>query len=105
MGAEERKSQNRRNRRRAICAAAAIACAALLAQVVPAGAHIERASYWPNPGPDTSVNPPAGGAVPQVRSVFTALDPGQPGTTRVVCQDRYPTPPNTSRLKKRLKRA
>ena len=49
-------------------------------------AHIERASYWPDPAPDTSVNPPAGGAVPAVRSLYTALDARPPGDTRVVCQ-------------------
>ena len=48
-------------------------------------AHIERASYWPDPAPDNSVTPPAGGAVPAVRPIDTALDSGQPGTTRVVC--------------------
>jgi hypothetical protein len=49
-------------------------------------AHIERASYWPDPAPDTSVTPPAGGAVPAVRSVYTALDTKPPGDTRIVCQ-------------------
>jgi len=29
-----------------------------------AAAHIERASYWPDPAPDCSVNPCAGGALP-----------------------------------------
>jgi Right handed beta helix region len=51
-----------------------------------ASAHIERASYWPDPAPDSSVNPPAGGAVPAVRSLYTALDTKPPGDTRVVCQ-------------------
>jgi parallel beta helix pectate lyase-like protein len=62
--------------------------AAVLAVLVPAVAfaHIERASYWPDPAPDTSVTPPAGGSVPPVRGLFTALDGNQPGTTRVVCQ-------------------
>jgi hypothetical protein len=49
-------------------------------------AHVERASYWPDPAPDTSVNPPAGGSVPAVRKVFSALNKKAPGTTRVVCQ-------------------
>jgi hypothetical protein len=48
-------------------------------------AHVERASYWPDPAPDTSVNPPAGGSVPAVRSLFSALNKKAPGTTRVVC--------------------
>jgi len=48
--------------------------------------HIERASYWPNPGADTSVKPAAGGAVPAIRSLGTALNKKKPGITRVVCQ-------------------
>src|SRR5262249_21355792 len=49
-------------------------------------AHIERASYWPNPAPDTSVHPAAGGSVPAVRKLFSALDKKKPGATRVVCE-------------------
>ncbi len=49
-------------------------------------AHIERASYWPDPGADTSVNPPAGGSVPAVRPLGSALNKKAPGTTRIVCQ-------------------
>ena len=50
-------------------------------------AHVERTAYWPNPAPDTSVKPAAGGAVPKARSLASALkaDPSG-GTTRVVCQ-------------------
>jgi len=59
--------------------------AALVLIPALASAHIERASYWPDPAPDNSVNPPAGGAVPQIRSLFTALDTQPPGDTRVVC--------------------
>jgi hypothetical protein len=51
-----------------------------------ASAHIERASYWPDPAPDRSVNPPAGGKVPEIRSLGSALVRGLPGQTRVVCQ-------------------
>src|SRR5437764_480483 len=51
----------------------------------PALAHVERTSYWPDPRPDTSVNPPAGGAVPTARSLASALDGRAPGDTRVVC--------------------
>jgi Right handed beta helix region len=52
-----------------------------------ASAHIERASYWPDPAPDCSVTPCAGGAVPTARplSWIFARKP-HPGTTRVVCQ-------------------
>jgi hypothetical protein len=60
--------------------------AGLLVMVTGASGHIERASYWPNPAPDTSVSPPAGGAVPTARTLASALDPAPPGQTRVVCQ-------------------
>jgi hypothetical protein len=73
---------NRRRRRLAIGLALGLAVA-LPALAV---AHIERASYWPDPSADNSVTPPAGGAVPAVRSLFTALDTAPPGDTRVVCQ-------------------
>jgi hypothetical protein len=52
----------------------------------PASAHIERTAYWPDPRPDTSASPAAGGRVPAVRSLASALDDSQPGTTRVVCR-------------------
>jgi hypothetical protein len=63
-------------------------CAVAVCALVPALAlaHIERASYWPDPTADTSVRPPAGGAVPSVRPLSTALDATAPGDTRVVCQ-------------------
>jgi len=44
----------------------------LLAPVLAFG-HIERASYWPLPGADCSVDPCAGGAVPTARSLDSAL--------------------------------
>src|SRR5690348_11212745 len=73
---------------------AAIAVALGVLVVLPALvlAHVERASYWPDPAPDTSVTPPAGGSVPAVRPLATALDSSLPGTTRVVC----PQPLSTS---------
>ena len=46
----------------------------LLGVAAPALAHVERTSYWPDPRPDTSVNPPAGGTVPKARSLASALD-------------------------------
>ncbi|MGH2923695.1 MAG: hypothetical protein ACRDKH_06685, partial [Solirubrobacterales bacterium] len=55
-------------------------------------AHIERASYWPDPGADTADGVPTGGAVPDVRSLFSALDGGAVGETRVVCQTGQPIP-------------
>ena len=49
--------------------------AVLICLVVPAAAfaHLERPSYWPDPAPDTSVTPPAGGAVPSLRSLSSAV--------------------------------
>jgi hypothetical protein len=86
----------------------ALALGLLIALPALALAHIERASYWPDPAPDTSVNPPAGGAVPDVRPLATALDAGQPGNTRVVCKGTaVPTPTFSSldKLRKRRKAA
>jgi parallel beta helix pectate lyase-like protein len=48
-----------------------------------ASAHIERASYWPDPAPDCSLQPCAGGGVPTARSLASALSDA---STRVVCQ-------------------
>jgi hypothetical protein len=72
-------------RRGTLVIAVAVASVAVLLPAI-ALAHIERASYWPNPAPDTSVKPAAGGQVPAVRKVFSALNKKKPGTTRVVCQ-------------------
>ncbi len=49
-------------------------------------AHLERPSYWPDPTPDTSVTPAAGGAVPKARSLASAVTGAGPGRVRVVCQ-------------------
>ncbi len=57
-----------------------------LALATGASGHIERASYWPDPAPDTSISPPAGGKVPPARSLASALLRRPPGQTRVVCQ-------------------
>jgi hypothetical protein len=66
----------------------AATAALILALVVPAMAsgHIERASYWPDPAPDCSVSPCAGGEVPTARSLASAVVTGGTGVTRVVCQ-------------------
>jgi hypothetical protein len=68
----------------------AIAVAVLVALLLPATAlaHLERPSYWPNPAPDTSVSPPAGGEVPSARSLASALDESAGGDTYVVCQGK-----------------
>jgi Right handed beta helix region len=63
-----------------------VAAVAAVAIAAPASAHIERAAYWPDPAPDCSISPCAGGAVPQIRTLASALDKSLPGTTRVVCQ-------------------
>src|SRR5215212_1172873 len=65
--------------------AAAIACM-LLALPSLASAHLERPSYWPDPAPDTSVSPPAGGEVAKARSLASAVTGEGPGDVRVVCQ-------------------
>src|SRR5688572_10075945 len=61
---------------------------AALCLAVPAlaAAHLERPSYWPDPTPDTSVTPPAGGGVPKARSLASAVTGKGPGEVRVVCQ-------------------
>src|SRR3954447_12294499 len=85
----------------------ALALAAVLAMAVvaAASAHVERASYWPDPKPDTSVTPATGGAVPTVRNLFTALQKKPPGSTRVVCQGRVPSQKQVKKLTRRLRSA
>src|SRR5215218_5170180 len=51
-------------------------------------AHLERPSYWPDPSPDTSVKPAAGGEVPDIRSLGSAVTGEGPGEVRVVCQGK-----------------
>jgi hypothetical protein len=48
--------------------------------------HVERSSYWPDPAPDRSVKPAAGGKVPKARTLASALKKKARGDTRVVCQ-------------------
>ena len=63
----------------------ALALGLLVALPALALAHVERASYWPDPAPDTSIHPSAGGSVPAVRKLYSALKKKAPGTSRVVC--------------------
>ena len=49
-------------------------------------AHVERSSYWPDPAPDTSVTPAAGGKVPKARGLASALRRRARGDTYVVCK-------------------
>jgi Right handed beta helix region len=83
LGSRRRGTSASKAARRTIVAAALL-LALVLAAI--ASAHIERASYWPDPAPDSSVSPPAGGQVPAVRSLASALLESPPGDTRVVCQ-------------------
>jgi hypothetical protein len=80
-----------------------VALAALVAAT--ASAHVERASYWPDPKPDTSVHPPTGGHVPAPRGLYSALRKAPPGKTRVVCQGRVPSSKRVRKLRRRLRAA
>ena len=71
---------------RAFVTAALTGLALVVLMPAMAQAHVERPSYWPNPAPDCSVSPCAGGKVPVARSLSSALDDSRPGRTRVVCQ-------------------
>ena len=70
---------------RAVALAAALA-ATMLALPALALAHLERPSYWPDPAPDTSVSPAAGGEVPEARSLRSAPSGAGPGEVLVVCK-------------------
>ena len=70
---------------RAAWLTAAIA-ALMLALPAFALAHLERPSYWPDPTPDTTISPPAGGKVPKIRSLASAPSGAGPGKVLVVCQ-------------------
>src|SRR6185503_8806188 len=67
---------------------AATVAAVMLVLPALAFAHLERPSYWPDPAPDNTVRPPAGGKVPEVRSLWTAVSGKGAGKVRVVCQGR-----------------
>src|SRR4051794_38068793 len=92
------------NRWKALLVALVVFAAAIVAGTT-ASAHIERASYWPDPKPDTSVHPPTGGHVPRARSLYSALRKSPPGHTRVVCQGRVPSPRRVRTLTRRLRAA
>ena len=65
---------------------AGVALAVFACAPVTAVAHVERPAYWPDPAPDRSVKPAAGGKVPKARSLASALNAKPPGNTRVVCK-------------------
>ena len=81
MGA---RRESRRGFRRPLRAGFVVAGA--LALPAAAAAHIERPAYWPDPRPDRTVHPAAGGKVPKARSLASALDRSATGETRVVCK-------------------
>ena len=65
-----------------------VGAAVLTAVGLPSAAlaHLERPSYWPDPAPDRSVKPAAGGMVPALRSLATAVSGEGAGDVRVVCR-------------------
>jgi hypothetical protein len=77
--------QGRSNRTAALSALAALLA---LAVAAPALGHLERPSYWPDPRPDRSITPAAGGEVPDARPLGTAVTGGGPGEVRVACRGR-----------------
>ena len=70
-------------------AAAALMTALVALLVMPAFAfaHLERPSYWPDPAPDNSISPAAGGEVPEQKSLGSALKEGRKGLF-VACKGR-----------------
>jgi hypothetical protein len=75
-----------RARKDALLVGSLVAAVAGLAIPSLAAAHLERPSYWPDPAPDTSVSPPAGGEVPSPRSLASAVTGKGPGDVNVVCR-------------------
>ncbi|HEX8205761.1 MAG TPA: right-handed parallel beta-helix repeat-containing protein [Solirubrobacteraceae bacterium] len=67
-----------------------VLAAAAVGLVAPAAApaHLERPSYWPDPAPDRSVRPAAGGEVPEARSLRSAVTGEGRGEVRVVCRGK-----------------
>src|ERR1700736_3561132 len=72
----------------------------VVAQCGLALAHVERPSYFPLPAADCSIHPCAGGAVPNARSLASALKKTKKSKTRIVCQSD-----SIKRLKASIKRA
>jgi hypothetical protein len=81
----KRSGLKRGRARRHLASFAAAVLASLLLPAL-AFAHLERPSYWPDPAPDISVSPAAGGEVPKARSLASALSEAKPGNTYVVCK-------------------
>jgi hypothetical protein len=87
----------RRTRLLLVLAALTATLAVLTATAV---GHVERSSYWPDPGADRAVTPAAGGKVPKVRSLASALRKAPAGDTHVVCK-----PDSMKRLKRAVRSA
>src|SRR4029453_3919620 len=62
--------------------------AVMLALPALALAHLERPSYWPDPTPDNTVTPAAGGQGPTARPLDSAPRGAGPGDVLVVCKGR-----------------
>ena len=80
-----RGTWKRRLSRRSVSLAAAVV-AVMLGLPALALAHLERPSYWPDPAPDNTVTPAAGGQVPTARSLDSAPSGAGPGDVLVVCK-------------------
>lgn len=65
-----------------------LVAAGVLALAASAFAHVERPSYWPDPGVEIVEGLPVGGEVPKPRSLASALKPKAPSKTLVVCQGK-----------------
>ena len=87
----EKPTRKRRFTRRGVALAATLATV-MLALPAFALAHLERPSYWPDPRPDNTVSPPAGGEVPDGALAAQSRGPSRRGTGRsdvlVVCKGK-----------------
>jgi hypothetical protein len=89
--------------KRAMVAIAAVT--ATLVAVPVALAHIERASYWPNPAAEKLGKTTTGGKVPTVRPLFKALANKKTArNTHVVCQGKVPKKPKKGASEKKLRK-
>jgi hypothetical protein len=83
----------------------AVFALAFTAGATTSSAHIERASYWPDPAPDRSISPPTGGKVPKYRSLFKVLNPRRAGRTHVVCTGSVPSSRRVRNLRRAVRQA
>ncbi len=85
--------------------AALLALAVTVGATTTASAHIERASYWPDPASEGTSGPSTGGKVPKYRSLFKALSRRKAGRTHVVCAGSVPSPGRVRSLRRAVRRA